>query len=273
MERLQFLACTVEIRTELAEFADRFRYLAQHADQDHVVTDHAIFDVAREGESYVVREDGAVIFAETSGEIAFSALFERIHARAFAALSDDIRIHAASGIDQGRLFLLVGNPLSGKTTLALHLLLEGMEMVGDELVLLRNGLAVAFPRKFYPRESSLALLPGLKLAGSGLPFVIDTHGAKRIAIDPVVLGRPWRIARAPVKAVFYLDPDFSMKTRLYPCTKVDMVRLVLEQCTPPQSRRVGWIADLCAMVNAAAACMIALGDFASIAVAIRDTLR
>jgi hypothetical protein len=98
--------------------------------------------------------------------------------------------------------------LSGKTTLALHLLLEGMEMVGDELVLLRDGLAAAFPRKFYPRESSLALLPDVKLAGSDLPFVTDTHGAKRIAIDPAELGRPWRIARAPVKAVFYLDPDF-----------------------------------------------------------------
>jgi hypothetical protein len=273
VDRLQFLACTVEIRTDLAGFASKLRYLAQHADQDHVVTDHANFDVVREGESYVVREDGAVIFAETSGEIAFSSLFQRIHARAFAALPDDIRIHAASGIDQGRMFLLVGNPLSGKTTLALHLLLEGMEMVGDELVLLRDGVAVAFPRKFYPRESSLALLPDLKLAGSDLPFVIDSHGARRVAIDPAALGRPWRIARAPVNAVFYLDPDFSRKTRLYPCTKVDMVRLVIEQCTPPLSRRTGWIADLCAMVNGADVWMIAVGDFASIAVDIRDYLR
>lgn len=273
MERLQFLACTVEIRTDFAAFAHRLRYLAQHADQDHVVTDHGNYEIVREGESYVVREDGAVIFAERSGEMAFEVLFRRIHGRAFAALPHDIRIHAASGIDQGRMFLLVGNPLSGKTTLALHLLLEGIEMVGDELVLLRDGLAVAFPRKFYPRESSLALLPEIKLAGSDLPFVIDTHGGRRIAIDPAELGRPWRIARAPVKAVYYLDPDFSRKTRLYPCTKLDMVRLVMEQCTPPPSRRTGWIADLCAMVNGAAVRMIAVGDFASVAIDIRDSLR
>jgi hypothetical protein len=219
VERLQFLACTVEIRTDLAEFAHKVRYLAQHADQDHVVTDHANFDVVRERENYVVREDGAVISAEASGEIAFAALCERIHARAFAALPDDIRIHAASGINQGRMFLLVGNPFSGKTTLALHLLFEGMEMVGDELVMLRDGLAVAFPRKFYPRETSLALLPDLERAGSDLPFVIDAHSSRRIALDPAALGRPWRIARAPVKAVFYLDPDFSGKTRLYRCSR------------------------------------------------------
>jgi hypothetical protein len=263
----------VEIRTELAEFAHRLRYITQHADQDHMVTDHAEFHVSREGENYVLREDGTVTFAGRAVEMAFVALFERMHARAFAALPDDIRIHAASGVHQGRMFLLVGDPSSGKTTLALHLLLEGMEMVGDELVLLRKGLAVTFPRKFYPRESSLALLPGLKLAGSDLPFVFDTHGAKRLALDPEALGRRWHIARAPVKAVFYLDPDFSRKTRLYPCTKVEMVRLVMEQCTPPLSQRKGWIADLCAMINAADARMIAVGDFASIAVDIRGNLR
>jgi hypothetical protein len=104
VERLQFLACTVEIRTDLAGFARSLRYLAQHADQDHVVTDHANYDVVREGENYVVREDGAVIFAEESGEMAFEALFRRIHGRAFGALPDDIRIHTASGIDQGRMF-------------------------------------------------------------------------------------------------------------------------------------------------------------------------
>jgi hypothetical protein len=272
VERFQLLACTVEIRTELPEFAHRLRYITQHADQDHVVTDHADFDVARDGEDYIVREDGAVTFAGRAVEMALVALFERMHARAFAALPDDIRIHAASGLHQDRMFLLVGNPSSGKTTLALHLLLEGMEMVGDELVLLRNGLAVTFPRKFYPRESSLALLPGLKLSGSDLPFVLDTHGAKRIGIDPEALGRPWHIVRAPVTAVFYLDPDFSRKTRLYPCTKVEMVRLVMEQCTPPMSRRKGWVADLCAMINGAAARIIAVGDFSSIAVDIRNNL-
>ncbi|MBV8358233.1 MAG: hypothetical protein JO189_09905 [Deltaproteobacteria bacterium] len=273
MERLQLLACTVEIRTELPEFAYRLRYVTQHADQDHVVTDHAAFDVAREGENYIVCEDGAVIFSGRAVEMALVELFERMHARAFAALPDDIRIHAASGMDQGRMFLLVGNPFSGKTTLSMHLLLEGMEMIGDELVLLRNGLAVAFPRKFYPRESSLPLLPGLRLPGTDLPCVFDADGAKRIAIDPAALGRLWHIARAPVKAVFYLDPDFSRKTRVYPCTKVEMVRLVMEQCTPPLSRRKGWIADLCDMINGATARMIAVGDFSSIAVDIRKNLR
>lgn len=272
MERFQLLACTVEIRTELPEFADRLRYITQHAYQDHVVTDHADFDVARDGENYILREDGAVTFAGRAVELVLVALFERMHARAFAALSDDIRIHAASGMDQGRMFLLVGNPSSGKTTLALHLLLEGIEMLGDELVLLRNGLAVTFPRKFYPRESSFALLPRLRVAGTDLPCVFDADGAKRIAIDPDALGRRWHIARAPIKAVFYLDPDFSRKTRLYPCTKVEMVRLVMEQCTPPISRRKGWVADLCSMINGAAVRMIAVGNLSSAAVDILNNL-
>jgi hypothetical protein len=55
--------------------------------------------------------------------------------------------------------------------------------------------------------------------------------------------------------------------------QVDMVRLVMEQCTPPPSRRTGWIADLCAMVNGATVRMIAVGEFASVASHIRDHLR
>lgn len=263
----------VDIRTDVATFATRLRYLAQHADQDHAITGHAVFDVTHEGGDYVVREDGDVVFADASGEIAFETLFERIQRRAFAALPDDIRIHAASGIDEGRMFLLVGPPLSGKTTIALHLLLNGTEMVGDELVLLRGGTAAAFPRKFYLRESSFKLLPAVQRAAADLPRVIDSHGAKRLAIDPKTLGRSWRIARAPVKAIFYLDPEFSTKTTTCPCTRVDMVRYLMEQCAPPLSQRKDWIADLCNMVNGATVRMLRVGDLDSAAIAIRDSLR
>lgn len=230
------------------------------------------FDIMREGDEVVVREDGAVAAVEASSEIAFDLLFKRIQKRSFAALPDDIRIHAASGIYEGRMFLLVGQPHAGKTTLAMRLLEAGMRVTGDEMVLLRNGRAIAYPRKFYPRASSFDLLPGLAASMPGLPLVYDGDGSKRLAVDPSALGRPWRLERLPVGTIFFLDPDFGMPSRSRPLAKVEMVRLVMEQSLPPASGRKDWIADLCGTTNAAKTVLLSVGDLDSALTEVRSYL-
>jgi hypothetical protein len=257
---------------ESAAFADRLRYVVQHATQDHEITDWVAYELTRDGGEIVLRENGALVESEQSTDILFELFFKRIHQRAIAALPDDIRIHAASGIHNDRMFLLVGDPHSGKTTLALHLLGAGMHMVGDELVMLRDGLAVAFPRKFYPRENSFDLLPDLRShAPAALPLVYGGDGMRRMAVDPTVFGRPWHIARLPVSAIFYLDPDFGSQTTARRSTKIDMVRLVMEQCAQPRSGRA-WIGDLCGMVNAASTHVLSVGELDSALAVIRDRL-
>jgi sulfur transfer complex TusBCD TusB component (DsrH family) len=266
------LACEIQVQTESTAFADRLRYLVQHASQDHEITDRAVYEIAYDGDDIVLREDGAVAVIEHNSEILFEALFKKIHQRALAALPNDIRIHAASGIHNGRMFVLVGNPHAGKTTLAIHLLSAGMEIIGDELVMLRDGLAVAFPRKFYPRETSFELLPDFKDAAVSLPLVYDSDGMRRLAVDPIVFGHSWKIARLPIGNIFYLDPNFGSPTTIKRCTKIDMVRLVMEQCGPPPSRRANWIGDLCAVVNGASTRILELGDLDSALAIIRQEL-
>jgi hypothetical protein len=236
------------------------------------VTDRVLYEIAHEGDDIVLREGGIAVAVERNGEIMFDTLFKMVQQRAFAALPDDIRIHAASGIHEGRTFLLVGNPHAGKTTLAIRLLEAGMDVVGDELVMLRNGQAAAYPRKFYLRESSFDLLPRIRSVAPTLPLVVDSNGMRRIAIDPPALGHRWRIARLPVGGIFYLDPHFGMPTKAVRSTKIDMVRLVMEQCTPPPSGRRGWIGDLCAAINNATTQILAVGDLDSAAEAIRKAV-
>jgi len=272
VETFQILACEIQVQTDSAAFSDRLRYVVQHASQNHEITDRAVYEIAQNGDDVVLREDGVIAATEQNSEILFEALFKKIHQRAFAALPDDVRIHAASGIHNGRMFLLVGNPHSGKSTLAIHLLGAGMEMVGDELVMLRDGLAAAFPRKFYLREASVDLLPALKEAAPSLPRVYDSAGMRRMAVDPTVFGRPWHIARLPVGAIFYLDPDFGSRTKSKRSSKIDMVRLVMEQSSPPRSGRNNWIGDLCAMVNGASTHVLAVGELDSALAVIHHTL-
>jgi hypothetical protein len=269
VQRLQYLGCRVDIRTDVESFAQRLPYLAQQAEQEYPVRHQVAFDITCEEGAYVIREDGDAVAGNMTAETAFETLFRRVHERAFATVPDDIRIHAASGTHDGGMFLFVGSPMAGKTTLALYLLREGMDLMGDELVLMRNGRAVTFPRKFYPREGSFDLLPPADYGG--LPRVYDTDGATRVAVDPTTFGRPWRIRPLPVKAIFYLEPEFGGLSSCRPCTKVDMVRLVTEQCLPPKSNK-GWIGDLCAMVNNATTIRLAVGDLRSASIAVRRAL-
>jgi hypothetical protein len=271
VETFQILACEIRIETESREIAERLRYMVQHASQDHEITDRVVYEIAQGGDDLLLRENGAVVATERSSQIIFEILFKRVHHRSFAALPEDIRIHAASGVHAGRMFLLVGNQHAGKTTLAIALLASGMQIVGDELVVLRNGLAAAYPRKFYPREVSFDLMPRLKDIAQSLPRVFLVDGP-RMAVDPFTFNSPWHIARHPIGAIFYLDPNFGSRTKASPCSKIDMTRLVMEQCAPPGSGRRDWIGDLCATVNNASAHLLALGDLDSAVTVVHDCL-
>jgi len=55
-------------------------------------------------------------------------------------------------------------------------------------------------------------------------------------------------------------------------SKLDMIGRVLPQCTPPQSARPGWVADLCATINAAETALLQIGDLASATNVLRGML-
>lgn len=221
-----------------------------------------------DGEEYRISGGGYDDEFELSLPVAFNTLFARLHDRAIAAMPDHIRIHAASGLAPGGMFLLVGEKFAGKTTLATHLLLEGFDIVGDELVLLRRGIAVTFPRRFYLRYPAISLLPGLDDT-RGAPFVNSEIQGRLLAIDPQSLGKKWCIREAPVQSVFFIEPNHGSVSSIVLSSKVDMVRRVLAQSTPPSSARKDWLADLCATINAASNFVIHLGDLASATVALR----
>jgi hypothetical protein len=272
----------VEIATDSDIVADRVGYIVQHADQAVPITatmrctviESAGIESAgiETAGAFTAEADGAPLFTEPeSGRLA-ERLFIAIHARAIAAMPDHFRIHAASLLYGGKLVLLVGDPHAGKSTLALRLLLDGFAVCGDELVLVRDGIAVTFPRKFYLRQGSFPLIPALAAVEKTLPFTASPGEPRIVGLEPALFARPWRIAPAPVGAIVYLTPDFAAPSRLAPCPRIDMVRLVMSQVTPPLSARAGWIGDLCATVEGARCFTLSVGDLPSAIVALRGIL-
>lgn len=265
----QVLACAFEIRTDSDELAESLKYLVQQAEQAYPVRERHAFAVLRDDARYVIVENGAESGFELASAAAFDTLFKRVHAIAFEALPDHIRLHAASGFLGDRFFVVAGEKYAGKSTLALALLQAGVDMVGDELVMLCRDEAVSFPRKMYVREDSVTLVPEFRDVARGLPFVSNPAEPRMVAFDPLVVGRPWRIRPAPIAAMVFLDPVHSGRSRLVPCGKLDMVRRIMTQCTPPISGGPGWVGALTSAVDRARTFTLELGDLETAVVDLR----
>jgi hypothetical protein len=263
IETLRILGTEFTIATNQPELIERLPYVAQHADQTALeLRQHCTITVMWDGEEYCISGGSLPDKFESSLSVAFNTLFARLHEYAMAGMDDHIRIHAASGIGSRGMFLLVGEKFSGKTTLAMHLLLAGHDILGDELVLLKHGVGVTFPRRFYVRSPALDLLPDLAEATQGAPFVNADIQGRLLAIDPLVLGRAWRIRPAPLQAVIFIEPNHGGASVRTSCSKIEIIRRVMTQASPPSSNRRDWVADLCASINQAETWVLSLGDLA-----------
>lgn len=246
--------------------------MVQHADHDIPLVERVDMSVLWEDGEYRIGGGGAGVDTEFNLGTAVDTLIARMHHAALRPFATHTRIHAASGIGPDGMVLLVGDKRSGKTTLAAHLLLQGFEMLGDELVLLRGGQAVTFPRRFYLRPAALDLLPGLGSLAGGAPSAENDREGRMVAVDPPMLGRPWRIRPAPIAAVVFIEPNHTGTSRIATCPKLEMVRQVLAQCSPPASAGAGWVSDLCRTINRCTTVTAHLGDLPTATEALRRFL-
>lgn len=271
---VRLLACEFKIRTNSQDLIALLATVLQQAEQDVPVTDRGAVTVTWTGDEFRFEGDGIEADFELSLPSSVDALYRRLYDLAIAALPDHIRISAACGMRGERSFLIVGATGAGKTVLALHLLLDGFDINGDAVTLLRDGQATPFPQKFQLRESSVTLIPKLASIKRFAWIARNPQALRLLALDPQAFGRPWRISTAPVGAIFHLEPNFgAAQTTLSSCAKVDMVRRVISNCAPPASGRRDWLADVCATVDQADTYVLALGDLASASTVIGGALR
>jgi hypothetical protein len=273
VEHIRLLCCEFEIRTNSREVRDAVSRLTQRARQDVPVVEHSVVTVAWTGDEFRICGGNIEDDFELSLTAAVETLFRHLHSRVVAMLGDHIRVSAASGIHAGRSFLIIGPPRAGKTTLAVSLMLEGLDIIGDALVLLRAGEALPFPRKFHVREESIARISKLRDMDRFASCSSNPQESRLVALDPLEFGKPWRIAPAAVSTVFYIEPNHGGETTLRRIGKVETIRRVLPQCAPPGSGRRDWLGDLCAMIDRAETFVIELGDLASAVTATISALR
>lgn len=264
VEHVRLLACTFEIRTNSLEFLTRFATFVPRAEQAFPVLCSDVVTVTWADDEYRIVGGDAEDDFELDAGWAVEAVCRRLYRRAANLLPEHVFLIGCICVAvEGLNCLIIGSRRSGKSTLAVALTLRGCDVTGDDLVLLRDGETVAWPRRFLLPEESVPRLPQL----SGVQKRFSTIAAlPRVAVtastDPADLGRPWRIRSQPTKAIIYLKPKFDTHSSLRSGSMQEMLGLVIPHCAPPISGRKDWLLDVCRTIDGAATYVLELGDVA-----------
>jgi GTPase SAR1 family protein len=273
VERIQILSSEFELRTNSCELFDRVCYLTAHAQQAFSISHRCVISVTWSGEEFRISNDDGSEDYEMSAAIVIEQLFKRMHRMALANLPDHVCLRAVTGNEAEKAFLIVGPKDSGKTTLAVSLLHAGFDISGDQLTVLLDGKAVAFPRRFIVNGDCVELLSKLSSCEEFAAFASNPERETVIHIDPTRLERPWRLVPRHVSAVFFLEPNYGTRTTVEPCGKLEMLKRIMPHCMPSTSKRTNWIGDLSRTIDNSKTYILRIGELDSAVLAMKERLQ
>jgi energy-coupling factor transporter ATP-binding protein EcfA2 len=123
-------------------------------------------------------------------------------------------VHGATALIEGRRVLLIGRKGCGKTTLTLHLAINGHPVEGDEHLLVRPDNVVARPRTLRVKPGTLALIPGLAELTAGAPFLENWDGTPIWALNPAFAKQPWLIRAGRLDAIIFLTSNHGGRSMI-----------------------------------------------------------
>ena len=229
-ESLQFqlLSCRVEVAFDDPALEATLQYMAETAEQTCAVRKTLRYAVEGSG-PYAVFEEGDPLGRwESPGDVLY-VIYGRVYRRVLERfmLARWVVLHAALANIKGTRTLLLGDKGAGKTTLSTRLLFDGHDVEGDETVLVRNGLALALPRRFHFKPNIERQVPELADAVADLPKTYA--GPTEVsAFDPAVHGFPWKIAVGPIDRVVWITANHGGETALVPQASFPMIQFILK---------------------------------------------
>lgn len=121
-------------------------------------------------------------------------------------------VPAASVIGATGRVLFVGGKRSGRTTLALDLLMRGYDVEGDTYALIDGRSVIMVPSRLFAADDIGSLVPAIRGLAEMSPRQRGWHGQEAFAIDPSLPGRPWTIRRGGVRSLVFLEPNLGGST-------------------------------------------------------------
>ncbi|MDY6987349.1 MAG: hypothetical protein SWQ30_04760 [Thermodesulfobacteriota bacterium] len=259
------------MRTDCKDAFRQLDFVVQDARQEFPISEALVYEVIRQdGQHYLILQDGEP--RETGlGLKSFAYRLQwHIHGHVFGVIGEYTRVHGGCAEHDGNRILVVGDSGVGKTTLMTRLLYEGFRVHCDELVMIRDGKAVPFPRRFHVKRDSLRLLPQIRPFIDDVPFVESTGGAKIFAFSPSQAGFDWVIEDREARLVFFLESNHGAETVVEECPKYLMVNKVMPLTFFSKARDHLKIGELCRVIDRAACFVLRMGNLDSAVMAIRN---
>lgn len=266
------LGIRVAIVTDCEILLRRLRHLKVSAKQDTPFSGDILIEVLKRNGRYVIEEAGETLISSVDPEWVTLYVNELINFRLAHHLKGFVRIHAACGSLNGSRFLLVGGKGAGKTTLITRLLFEGMDVEGDERVLLRGREHIALPRKFHLKEGLFGLIPQLDAIRKGLTSYPTSYGGRFCFFDPLDAACPWQIRWGETNTLFYLEPNHGSKTEVEACPGWRMAQELTTQSVDFDTNPEPQMSELCRMVTESNKFVMRLGDLDSAVRFIKERL-
>lgn len=167
------------IRFHSAEIAAVFRLVLGHMEITPLSPVKNFFEVATEGNSYILCKDGTEVGRETSPDSLRHSLLFEISKISYPHMDWLIFMHAGAIADGRRCIVFPGLPGCGKSTLVAALIHNGFRYVAEDIVPMSVGLSVApVPVRLCIREGGwLALrqeFPDIQALSGGRRWAHDS---------------------------------------------------------------------------------------------------
>lgn len=232
-----------------------------------------MYEIAADEEGHRIIEDGVLPGYEAPSLMdMLNRLLMLVHAKSLSRFEGTIRIHAGYGERGGRRFIVVGDKGTGKSTLMVKLLLAGFRVTGDELVVVRDGEAFPFPRRFHIKQGSVPLLPEMAGLFETLPWNDTTYGHKMFSFSPMDAGLEWKVDAGKIDAVFYLEPNHGGATNVEACPKLSMMEKIMPMTFLSETEDHRKIPAVCRMVDEADCYVVRNGDLHGAVEAFKELL-
>lgn len=251
-------------RSELSEELDRIFYSLKArkgpvATQWHVAVSEEnneekdVFSLYEDERFILETDDIAKIIEETEWGITL---------RLLEKLSRFIQIHASGvKLDENAL-LFCGPPGSGKSVLAINLLLNGFPCFSDEIVLVdpQTLMVHPFPRSFHVEQDAVKQLPQLKKYVLSDRY-LDASG--KLRINPALLNTKWCAKPAKAKWLVFPDYDPDNKNELVQIGHTEAMSLIIDQAINLKDYGTGGIDVVLNLVQSCSSFLFKAKDFDS----------
>ncbi len=241
--------------------AARLAYVANSVAQEAVPVRATLRWHVEGGGPWQLSEEGDPVDGFDRFDDLLYVLYQRVYGRLadHLGLAGWLSLHGGLVTLGGRRLMVLGEKGAGKTTLLLRLLVDGEAVEGDEMVLARDGLAVALPRRLHVKPGTAALVPEAAEALERSPRTYIDDGTPVVALDPAALGRSVATAPGRVDAAVLLRAAHQRPSRLEPVATVDLVSQVVAHTQPPSDSRRALFSALAALLGQADGYLLDVG--------------